>query len=242
MVPNRRAPAVSLLVMLPADQLELALDIHARSYRLLKWVAEAVRKGFIPATRAHEYADAADSARDWLAEHRLNLPADARPDESHLIEFANYFATYVTTSFDIVEQPGKKLISSCGCYCPMCSHLVNAPHLQVKQPTHRDKQRARRLMADRLQQLAIEHSLHVTRARAETIAGAPTTRCAAGYSAYGHWLIKRLSGITDGPAVLVLWREIAWTRAGAPIPRFELRQADFVAGEESLVRALREDN
>lgn len=227
--------------MLPADRLQLAIDIHARSYRLLRWVAEAVGKGFILATRAHEYADAADSARDWLDEHYRNLPTEARPDKSHLREFANYFSTYVTTSFDIIEQPGMKLVSSCGCYCPLCSHLVNAPHLKVKQPTHRDKQRARKLMADRLQQLALEHSLRVSREQAETIAAAPATRRSAGFSAYGHWLIKRLDGLTDGPAVLALWREIAWRRSGSPIANFVLRYEDFERAERELVQAMSQD-
>lgn len=224
--------------MLPADRLRLAIDIHARSYRLLRWVAEAVEKGFIPATRAHEYADAAESALDWLDEHYLNLPANVRPERTMLREFANYFSTYVTTSFDIVEQPGRKLVSSCGCYCPMCSHLINAPHLQVKQPSHKDKQRARKLMADRVQQLALEEKLRVTRERAEQIVASPTIRRAAGFSAYGHWLIKRLDGLTDGKSILALWREIAWLRTGSPIARFVLKYDDFVAAEKALVRAI----
>ena len=49
--------------MLAADRLTLALDIHSRSYQLLRWVAEAVRQGFIPATRAHQYANTGDAAK-----------------------------------------------------------------------------------------------------------------------------------------------------------------------------------
>lgn len=79
--------------MLPPDRLKLAIDIQARSYRLLRWVAEAIGKGFIPATRAHEYADVSDSAYDWIEEHYLNLPADCRPAKDQLRPFANFFAT-----------------------------------------------------------------------------------------------------------------------------------------------------
>jgi len=61
----------------------------------------------------------------------------------------------------------------------------------------------------------------------------------AGYSAYGHWLIRRLEGDTDGKAVLALWRQIAWKRTGSPIKDFQLRYEDFVDAEESLVAALR---
>jgi hypothetical protein len=224
--------------MLPADRLQLALDIHARSYHLLRWVADAISKGFIPATRAHEYADVTDSAYDWIEEHYQNLPTSARPERSQLRPFANFFATYMMSSFDIVERPGTQRMSRCGCYCRMCAYLVNASHLKTKPLAKREKQRALRLMADRVEQLALESNIDAARELAEEIATGEATRRAAGYSAYGHWLIKRLDGLTDGPSILALWREIAWNKSGSPIPRFELRQADFVAAEQSLVRAL----
>jgi hypothetical protein len=226
--------------MLPADRLQFALDIHTRSYRLLRWVADAISKGFIPATRAHEYADVTDSAYDWIEEHYLNLPTDARPERSQLRPYANFFATYMMSSFDIVEQPGMRLVDLCGCRCRFCSILVKAPHLQTKKLSKREKQRALRLMADRVEQLAIEEQIACAPERAEAIATGEATRRAAGYSAYGHWLIKRLDGLTDGPSILALWREIAWNKSGSPIPKFELKQADFVAAEQSLVRAIRD--
>jgi hypothetical protein len=225
--------------MLPPDRLKLAIDIQARSYRLLKWVAEAVGKGFIPATRAHEYSDDADSACDWIQEHYANLPASARPQRSHLRPFANFFATYMSSSFDIVEQPGMRLVDPCGCGCRFCSTLVKAPHLQTKKLSKKIKQRARRLMADRVQQLALESGINLAAEVAERIATADQTRRAAGYSAYGLSLIKRLDGLSDGPSILALWREIAWTGAGSPIPRFELNYQDFQTAENDLVRVLR---
>jgi hypothetical protein len=225
--------------MLPSDRLKLAIEIQARSYRLLKWVAEAVGKGFIPATRAHGYADMPDSAYDWIEEHYLNLPASARPERNQLRPFANFFATYMLSSFDIVEQPGRRRVSPCGCYCSLCAYLVNAPHLRTKKLSKKMKQRALRLMADRVQQLATESAIAVTRELAERIATAEPTRRSAGYSAYGHWLIKRLDGLSDGPSILALWREIAWQRSGSPIGGFEMDYADFVAAEETLVHVLR---
>jgi hypothetical protein len=224
--------------MLPADRLKLAIDIHARSYRLLRWVAEGIDKGFITYSRAHEYADVGDSARDWVEEHYLNLPVDGRPERVHLREFANYFATYVVTSFDIVEQPGMRRVDPCGCGCRFCSYLIRAPRLQTKKLSKRDKERAIRLMADRVQQLALEEGLSVTREQAEKIAAIPQIRRSAGFSAYGHWLIKRLDGLTDGPAVLALWREIAWHRSGSPIARFVLKYEDFASAENDLIRAM----
>jgi len=91
--------------MLPPDDLTLAIDIQSRSYKLLRWVATAIEKGFIPATRAHEYADVSDSAYDWVDQHYLNFPADTRPDRQHLRQFANFFSTSVISSFDPTAKP-----------------------------------------------------------------------------------------------------------------------------------------
>jgi hypothetical protein len=225
--------------MLAADRLALALDIHAQSYQLLRWVAEAVRKGFIPATRAHQYANTGDAAFDWLREHYLNLPLGMRPDRRYLREFANFFGTYVTSSFDIVEQPGTRLDSRCGCYCPLCAHLVNAPHLRPKKLGRRDRERAVQLMVDRVAGLAREEGIGATESAVAAVVSGDETRRSAAYSAYGYWLIRRLDGHTDGAAVLALWREIAWKRTGSPIPGFRLQYEDFVEAEEVVAGALR---
>jgi hypothetical protein len=225
--------------MLPGDRLALAIEIHSQSYQLLRWVAEAVRRGFIPATRAHEYANTGDAAFDWIEEHYLNLPQGLRPDRRHLREFANFFGTYLTSSFDILEQPGTRLDSRCGCYCPMCARLVNAPHLRPKKLKRKDKERAGRLMADRVAALAREEGIAATDAAVVAVVRGDETRRPAAYSAYGHWLIRRLDGDTDGTAVLALWREVAWKRTGSPIPNFRLRHEDFVEAEEVVAGALR---
>ena len=225
--------------MLPADRLGLAIDIHTQSYQLLRWVAEAVRKGFIPATRAHQYANTSDAAIAWMEEHYFNFPQAMRPDRQHLREFASFFGTYVTSSFDIIEQPGTRLDSHCGCYCPLCAHLVNAPHLQTKKLTKRDKDRAHQLMVDRVTALAREEGITATDQDVLVLVQGEETRRSAGYSTYGYWLIRRLDGDTDGKSVLALWREIAWTPTGSPIKNFHLRYKDFVNAEESLVGAFR---
>ena len=225
--------------MLAADRLTLAIDIQSQSYELLQWVATAVRKGFIPATRAHQYANTGDAAFAWMQDHYLNFPQGMRPDRRHLREFANFFGTYVTSSFDIIEQPGTRLDSRCGCYCPMCAHLVNAPHLQPKKVSKRAKERAIQLMVNRVTALAHEEGIAVTDPTVVAVVRGDETRRAAAYSAYGHWLIRRLEGDTDGTAVLALWREIAWKRTGSPIKDFRLQYKDFVDAEEQVTNSLR---
>jgi hypothetical protein len=162
-----------------------------------------------------------------------------RPDRRHLREFANFFGTYVTSSFDIVEQPGTRLDSRCGCYCRLCAHLVNAPHLRAKKLRKKDKERAGQLMVHRVAALAREEGIGVADPAVVAIVRGDETRRPAAYSAYGHWLIRRLEGDTDGTAVLALWREIAWKRTGSPIQDFQLRHKDFLDAEVVLAEALR---
>ena len=225
--------------MLPADDLTLAIDIQSRSYRLLRWVADAVGKGFIPATRAHEYADVADSAMDWIEQHYQNFPPDMRPDRRHLRQFANFFSTYVTTSFQILDNPGSRMVSECGCYCPLCTYFIHAPHLRARKVSTQDKRRARRLMADRVFELAQEEGLEYDAETATAIVEDNDSRRSAGYSAYGKWLIRRIQGDTEGTAILALWRQIAWLPEGSPQKNFELHYNDFVDAEESLIGVIR---
>jgi hypothetical protein len=189
-------------------------------------------------THAHQYAKSADAAFDWIDEHYMNLPAAARPDRRHLREFANFFGTYVTSSFDVIERPGTRRISSCGCYCPLCVQIVNAPILQPKKLTKGDKARALGLMADRVTALAFEEGIAAQPEHVTAVARGNETRRHAAYSAYGYWLIRRLEGESDGKAVLSLWREIAWSKTGSPIKGFKLRYEDFIDSEVSLVGAL----
>jgi hypothetical protein len=224
--------------MLSSDRLTLAIDIHSQSYKLLRWVADAVGKGFIPATRAHQYANTCDAAFDWIDEHYMNFPAAMRPDRRSLREFANFFGTYVTSSFDVIEQPGTRRVSECGCYCPLCVHIVNAPNLQPKKLAKRDKDRAIYLMANRVTALACEEGIEAQLQHVTAVVHGDETRRPSAYSTYGYWLIRRLEGDTDGKSILALWREIAWNRAGSPIKEFKLRYKDFIDAEESLVHAL----
>lgn len=224
--------------MLPADRLILAIDIQSRSYKLFRWLGEAINRGFIPAARAHEYASAADATLDWIEQHYLNIPEPARPDRRWLKEFAQFFATYLTTSFDILEQPRKIAMSRCGCYCWHCTYLANAPHLKPKKVSKRDKAEAAVLMVDRVLELAQEEGVATDWELATGIVQNVETRRAAGYSAYGYWMIRRLEGLSPGTPGLALWREIAWTKAGSPIQKFKVEFKDFVKAEELLGDAL----
>jgi hypothetical protein len=225
--------------MLNRERLLLAIDIHSRSYKLFKWIGAAIEKKIIPLGRAEKHSDSPEAAIEWIESNCLLFPKELQPSSADLREFCCYFWTYLITSFDAVAQPGTRLMpGDCGCMCPMCARIRNAPHLQPKKLKKADKLRAVELMVERVQALAEEEHLTVAAQRCREIVDDATTRRAAGFSTYGYWLINRLSGHTDGPSVLALWREIAWNREGSPIRDFRLRYDDFAAAEEHLCRAL----
>ena len=101
--------------MFTRDEVLRAVDLHSQSYNLLRWLSTAISKGVIQFDRAHDYMDETAAAKEWIESHFLNLPPSCRPAIEQLELFARFFATYLTTSFDLVEKPGKQISSSCGC-------------------------------------------------------------------------------------------------------------------------------
>jgi len=222
--------------MLNREEISQAVDLQRRSYNLLRWLSTAISKGVIRFDRAHDYTDAAEAAKEWIERHYLNLPPDSRPPTDQLLPFARFFATYMTTSFELVEQPGERLFSSCGCSCTMCTYLVAAPHLKTKKVLRRDKARARSMKITTIQQLARDCDTNLDRQQAEQLLDSADTAMNISLLAYGEQLIARTRGMSVGPAVLALWREIAWDPKGSPKKNFQLEAADIVNAEESLAK------
>ena len=70
-------------------QLEEVVEISARAYRLLRWVSDAIERGFITFTRAHEYASDADAAAAWIAELHAQTILEAEAQVAHVLEKAS---------------------------------------------------------------------------------------------------------------------------------------------------------
>ncbi|HRQ88622.1 MAG TPA: hypothetical protein PLA50_07480 [Bacteroidia bacterium] len=51
-------------------------------------------------------------------------------------------------------------------------------------------------------------------------------------------MLDRIKGFSDGPAVLALWRDFAWTRNGAPDRKFKLNAKLVLESELHLVAQL----
>jgi hypothetical protein len=223
--------------MLPKDEVIRAEKIQRDSYKLLLWLAEAIDRGSIPFSRAHN--SVFDAFYDWIKEYYENLPKAIRPEPSQMREFSNYFGSYISTSFDLVAEPGTRIVSECGCYCVFCTHLENASHLQPKKVTIKDKQKARQKCAERLMLLADEENIPLSPDSASAIANAKEFRRSAAYSTYGHALLERIRGFDGGVYILALWREIAWKPEGSPIPDFVLKSQDIFNAEQTLTEEIK---
>jgi hypothetical protein len=219
-----------------------AISTRELSYRLLLWISDAIGNGEIFPTRVAHHSSGPAAATEWLRSNYCYIPPELRPPERDLVEFAAFFSTYLTSSFDVVEKPGTKgegPTPRFGCRCELCMRIVNAPHLQAKKLYSADKLRADELMVECVRQLATDNSLTIDEQVAMQLVKDEKTRRAAAFVTYAHWLILRLAGQSDGPAVLALWRLIAWNPQGGMRRGFTLRLEDFPSAERTLLAAIR---
>jgi hypothetical protein len=224
--------------MFNRDALERAVKLQQKSYELLKWLSQSVDKGTVTFGRAHGAMSAPAAARDWLEHNLLNLPEACRPAEEELQEFANLFSTYLLTSFQLEANARKHLRSDCGCFCSMCSYLVSAHRLKPKKLDKRNRKRAQKLKRQHLEQLAIDAEVS-NPMKIQRVADNPELASELALVAYAGELIRRSKSFVEGPAVLALWREIAWTKNGTPDRKFRLEVGAILEAERSLVERLR---
>lgn len=221
--------------MLSKTDIEFALSIQNRCFKLLQWLGNAIREGFVPVMKAHDVTDAGHAARIWVEAHFYNLPDECRPLADEMTPFANFFGTYLETSFDIEARPKDRYVSDCGCFCSYCVRLVRAQHLKPKSLNREDKVRAGRLRVRRMEMLAREEGLSSFELQIRESLCDESLRVQASLSAYGAALLNRLQAISDGPAILALWRDFAWTRSGSPIRRFKLQSRHILEAEQKLL-------
>ncbi|MFC1642258.1 hypothetical protein ACFL5O_06170 [Myxococcota bacterium] len=225
--------------MLKRDDIEKAVDLQRRGYRLLKWLEEAFKKGFIAPHSVHGYATLAESAHAWMSTHYMNLPDEARPERQDLEPFSQLLASYLESTFDLEMNPGEHLYSpDAHCFCPMCSWMVRAPHLKAKKLTRADKARADNLKRGFIRALAAKQGVSMPDERVEEIMQDRELREAASLCAYAKNLLERLEGIIEGPATLALWRGFAWTPEGSPKKGFLLTADAIMKAEARLMEQL----
>ncbi len=217
--------------MFDRARLEWLLDLHARSYALLHWVAEQSRRGALPSGRAHGPLLAPEAARDWVERNWASLPAGARPDRADLEPFAHLFASYLLTSFTAAPRRLRR-VSTCGCDCEFCSRLEAASMLALRDPSAQDRAVAEQVKLDCLEALAVEAGVPLLRTELSTLVRGVARRDLALLS-YVRELERRTAFRGQGQPVLALWRELAWSE-GRPRRGFALQASDVLAAEERL--------
>lgn len=221
--------------VLDEQAIRRAVEIHARSYNLLRWLESAIDRGFIAFDAAHHYTTFPEAARAWLDEHYLNVPENARPRREDLAEFSAFFGTYLESSFHLVEAPGQRRYSpNAHCFCPLCSWLVDIPRLQPKKLTRSDKKRAREPQRDYLERAALETDVELSDSAVDAMLDAPELRGPLPLAAYGEDLLRRMRGQSHGAATLALWRQLAWLPAGSPRKDFQLCAEDILQADRLL--------
>ncbi len=225
--------------MLDQREMRRFVDMQRRSYLLLRWMGKAVSEGFISFTTAHDYSTLPEAAEGWIRGHYVNIPDDARPPLEELPVFCAFFSTYLTNSFDFIAKPGIRLYSPGGhCFCPMCSWLVDAPHLKAKTVRPADKRRAETMRRNVLLNMAAKLGLNVGEDEIRRLLSHRATSEDASLVAYGYDLRQRAKGIANGPAVLAVWRGFAWNESGSPKQDFRLKAKLIVAAEERLLELI----
>lgn len=90
---------------------------------------------------------------------------------------------------------------------------------------------------DALRELAFKCDIRLDQQQAEALIDSPDSAMDASLIAYGRQLVARTRGTSEGPAVLALWREIAWDTT-APKKNFQLDAENILRAQESLAKRL----
>ncbi|QWP76526.1 hypothetical protein J5226_23580 [Lysobacter sp. K5869] len=228
--------------MLQRQDIETAVELQTRSYALLRWLAQAVQRGFIGFDAAHAYARDPAAAEAWARRHHQELPPDARPPQADTAGFFRLFAGYLDNGHALVRDPGKRLYSpDAHCFCEMCSWFIDGPSLRARPPSTGDQRRADRQMRASLDELALECGRLLDEDEVGALMRRAELREALALHAYAETLLRRIrGGGSDAGVPLALWRRFARTPQGAPKRGFRLDADAILAAQTLLLQRLNE--
>jgi hypothetical protein len=221
--------------MFDPDQLRRVVQMHEKSYRLLKWMNSALRRKVLAFDVVHSAMSMAEAAGEWINRHCDNIPSDVRPAKSELQPFANLFSSYLATSFELQVKPRPSLYSPCGCYCSWCSYVAAGSNLKPRRITPGARRDAHELKRVYLRSLVVESALKLGDAGISQAMEDPAIAEDLAWAAYGRELMRRTEFTSQGIGVLVLWRELAWDKKGQLKPKFRLSPERILAAEKRLV-------
>jgi hypothetical protein len=221
--------------MFDVKQLTHVLELHEKSFALLRWVRAGLRQGKISFSVVHQTADTATAAEEWIGRHLQNIPIEARPQLDDVPTFSRLFVSFLTTSFRLSAN-AVRLVSPCGCWCSYCSYLQAGPHLEVRSPSKKDFQTARDLKKIYLVDLLAEQARDVSDTAVERLLADRDLAEKISLATWGTELLRRSKYASQGEAVLALWREFAW-KNGTAKRKFKIQARDLSNAEQTIISA-----
>lgn len=79
------------------------MALQKRSYRLFRWMTEAIDRGFIRHETATKYASLPEATSDWITSHYNDIPLDAKPEKDQLQDFLSVISIIEGVLFRVVE-------------------------------------------------------------------------------------------------------------------------------------------
>lgn len=219
--------------MFKKQEIEKAVRIHKLGYRFLMYITDKIDKRKFTFSRVHKNESSSDVIFNWVSDYYDYLPNSILPEKNELKEFSNYFASYLTVSFELNETP-ERISNSSGCYCDVCLQFQNLSHLKSISPRNMDREIAKQKRIEIIKELAQSKKINLSHAQSKSIADDENYLRDAAYLAYTKALMKRMHDSEGGIFILALWREIAWNDRGSPIADFEFRVKDIIKACQSL--------
>lgn len=218
--------------MLDRAELRRAIALHEQAYGLFKWLNASMKRGQRALDGSLEALSFADAAAEWIRRWWSTLPTDHRPADADADAFAHLFASYLATSFRVVERSA---VRACpGCWC--CVHWIESKHLRARDPDRKARADAVELERSYLRGLAAATGVAPSPAALEALTGDRTLAVPLALATYATELIRRTRFASQGEGVLALWRTISRDAKGRRNPKFRLT-ADAALVAEATVRA-----
>jgi hypothetical protein len=223
--------------MFDALQLREVVELHEKSFALLRWVRSALRSGSVSFAVVHETTDSAEAANEWIRRHLGNIPLDARPADDKLPMFSRLFVSFLATSFRL-NPKAVRVVSECGCRCFCCSYLQAGPNLETRAPSKKDFRTAVDLKRIYLGKLVAEAGIPDAKGAVEILLATPAIAEAISAATWGAELLRRSEFTSQGEAVLALWREFTWCD-GRPKRNSQVTARQILDAEQKIGAAIR---
>jgi hypothetical protein len=176
------------------EELEKALDLQQRAYRLLIWIGREQ-----PTLLDVNALSSSAACALWVKRHWNVFPAEHRPELSEIDAFGKMLSSYLNTSFHLQGEAGALRLARGRAF-------KNGQSRKYGQ--RRDAQTAAELSKLALTYLAQDEGLQLTEESITAILNDEALSAAVGLWAYGCELVRRSQFASQGAAVHHLWTEL----------------------------------